>query len=93
MTDVGNSRDIQNYASVEVVSRPYEDILKFRQRDISAISRRKYNSNTKEIGDRLIYMVNNLEYYKKEAVATAISLSSSLDKSNMVDKYLKLIES
>jgi GT2 family glycosyltransferase/glycosyltransferase involved in cell wall biosynthesis len=92
LTDVGNAGDLRHLESVTVVSRPYDDLLAFRQSDIDDLCLKKDCINTAEIAEGILSIAANLPTQKQAAERAALEYHDQCDNRYMSDCYLKIIE-
>lgn len=92
LTDVGNAPDLRHLESVTIVSRAYENLYSFRQKDISKISLEKESRNNNEIVVGVINIINHLNEQTIAAKSAAEEYAITLDVTAMVDNYFFLIK-
>lgn len=92
LTDVGNAGDLRHLESVTVVSRPYDNLLAFRQSDIDSLCMKKNCINTSEIVDGILAIAEHLPAQKQAAENAAQEYHYKCDKQYMADRYLDIIE-
>ena len=90
ITNVGNALDVKDKVSA-IATTAYENLYEISNIEIQDISRKKYNTNTDDIANKMIEICNNISEYRQKAKC-GVSDIEEFDSKNMVNRYIKILE-
>ena len=89
MTDFMINKTFPNCERIIGVTPPYKDILKLTVKDVDSKSKKIIDKSTKEFAEKIVEVVNNLDYYKNNFNIKDYEFLSS---KRMAKEYINYIE-